>query len=151
MINGWVPTQSECWRNANKEVLHTPKNFRIGASPPDAVSVILRTPPFDGFYPFSRDTVNIIYAPPTKKKFKIFMGSSLSLRVFGLLSSSLLLFPQRFGQYVLRPSSGVCCLNFREKALRFLSLRVFGLLSSSLLLFPQRFGRYVLRPSSGVY
>ena len=32
----------------------------------------------------------------------------LSLRFFGLLSSSLLLFPQRFGQYVLRPSSGVC-------------------------------------------
>ena len=32
----------------------------------------------------------------------------LSLRVFGLLSSSLLLFRQRFGQYVLRPSSGVC-------------------------------------------
>ena len=31
-----------------------------------------------------------------------------SLRVFGLLSSSLLLFPQRFGRYVLRPSSGVC-------------------------------------------
>ena len=32
----------------------------------------------------------------------------LSLRVFGLLFSSLLLFPQRFGRYVLRPSSGVC-------------------------------------------
>ena len=32
----------------------------------------------------------------------------LSLRVFRLLSSSLLLFPQRFGRYVLRPSSGVC-------------------------------------------
>ena len=30
---------------------------------------------------------------------------SLSLRVFGLLSLSLLLFPQCFGQYVLRPSS----------------------------------------------
>ena len=29
----------------------------------------------------------------------------LSLRVFGLLSSSLLLFPQRFGRYVLLPSS----------------------------------------------
>ena len=28
--------------------------------------------------------------------------------VFGLLSSSLLLFPQRFGRYVIRPSSGVC-------------------------------------------
>ena len=32
----------------------------------------------------------------------------LSLRIFGLLSSSLLLFPQRFGQYVLRRSSGIC-------------------------------------------
>ena len=32
----------------------------------------------------------------------------LSLRVFGLFSSSLLLFPQHFGRYVLRPSSGVC-------------------------------------------
>ena len=30
----------------------------------------------------------------------------LSLRVFGLLSSSL--FPQHFSRYVLRPSSGVC-------------------------------------------
>ena len=30
----------------------------------------------------------------------------LSLRVFGLLSSSL--FPQRFGRYALQPSSGVC-------------------------------------------
>ena len=35
----------------------------------------------------------------------------LSLRVFGLLSSSLLLFPQRFGRYVLRPSSGVWDFN----------------------------------------
>ena len=32
----------------------------------------------------------------------------LSLRVFGLLSSSLLLFPQSFARYVLRPSSSVC-------------------------------------------
>ena len=32
----------------------------------------------------------------------------LSLRVFRLLSSSLLLFPQRFGRYVRRPSSSVC-------------------------------------------
>ena len=32
----------------------------------------------------------------------------LSLRVFELLSSSFLLYPQRFGRYVLRPSSGVC-------------------------------------------
>ena len=31
----------------------------------------------------------------------------LSVRVFELLSSSLLLFSQRFGRYVLRPSSGV--------------------------------------------
>ena len=32
----------------------------------------------------------------------------LSLRVFVPLSSSLLLFPQHFSRYVLRPSSGVC-------------------------------------------
>ena len=32
----------------------------------------------------------------------------LSLRVFGLSSWSLLLFPQHFGRYVLWPSSGVC-------------------------------------------
>ena len=32
----------------------------------------------------------------------------LSLRVFELLSSSSLLFPQRFGWYILRTSSGVC-------------------------------------------
>ena len=32
----------------------------------------------------------------------------LSLRFFRLLSSSLLLFPQHFGRYVLRPSSDVC-------------------------------------------
>ena len=32
----------------------------------------------------------------------------LSLRVFGLLSLSLLLFPQHFGRYNLWPSSGVC-------------------------------------------
>ena len=32
----------------------------------------------------------------------------LSFRVFGLLSSSLLLFPQCFSRWVLRPSSGVC-------------------------------------------
>ena len=35
-------------------------------------------------------------------------GPTTTNRVFGLLSSSLLLFPQRFGRYVLRPSSGVC-------------------------------------------
>ena len=43
----------------------------------------------------------------------------VSLRVFGLLSSSLLLFPQRFGRYVLRHSLGVCqtrepSRNFRQ-------------------------------------
>ena len=75
----------------------------------------------------------------------------LSLRVFGLLSSCLLLFPQHFGQHVLRPSSGACCLNFWDEAWWFLSLMVFRLLSSSLLLFPQRFGQHVLRPSSVVY
>ena len=32
----------------------------------------------------------------------------LSLRVFGLLSSSLLLFPQHFGRYVLQLYSSVC-------------------------------------------
>ena len=32
----------------------------------------------------------------------------LSLRVFELLPSSLLLFPQRFDRYVTWPSSGVC-------------------------------------------
>ena len=42
------------------------------------------------------------------------------------------------------------CLNFWDKAWRFLSLRVFRLLSSSWLLFLQLFGRYVLQPSSGV-
>ena len=38
----------------------------------------------------------------------IMVNKLLSLRVFGLLSSSLLLFPQRFHRYVFRPSSGVC-------------------------------------------
>ena len=88
----------------------------------------------------------------TKKKMtKIVLWYDFSsLRVCGLLSSSLLLFPQCFGRYVLRPSSGVFRLNFRDEAWWFLSLRVSGLLFSSLLLFPQRFGRYVLRSSSGV-
>ena len=87
------------------------------------------------------------------------------IRGFGLLSSFFLLFPQRFGRYVLQPSSGVClhwcivsgpyrmdisCLNFWEEAWWCLSLMVSGLLSSSLLLFPQRFHWYVLQPSSGV-
>ena len=36
------------------------------------------------------------------------ISNILSLRVFGLLSSSLLLFPQRFSRYIIRPSSGVC-------------------------------------------
>ena len=35
-------------------------------------------------------------------------GWFLSARVFGLLSSSLLLFALRFGRYVLRPFSGLC-------------------------------------------
>ena len=38
---------------------------------------------------------------------KEFFFIFLSLSVFGLLSSSLLLFPQSFGRYVIRPSSGV--------------------------------------------
>ena len=46
------------------------------------------------------------HADPTVDITKIF--SFLSLRVFSVLSSSLLLFPQRFGRYVHRPSSGVC-------------------------------------------
>ena len=33
----------------------------------------------------------------------------LSIRIFGLLTSSLLLYSQRFGWYVLRSSSGVSC------------------------------------------
>ena len=46
------------------------------------------------------------------------------LRVFGLLSSSLLLFPQRFGWYILQPSSGVCLIqepiwNFELRLLLF--------------------------------
>ena len=46
----------------------------------------------------------------------------LSLMVVGLLSSSLLLFPQHFGWYVLRSSSGICrtwesTLNFELCAL----------------------------------
>ena len=41
-----------------------------------------------------------------KKKKEI--HNNVFTSVFGLLSSSLLLFPQRFGQYILRPSSGVC-------------------------------------------
>ena len=64
----------------------------------------------------------------------------LSLRVFGLVSSSLLLFPQRFGRYIHRPSSSVCRWIFRWSLM---------ILSSSLL-FPQRFGQYILRLSSGV-
>ena len=38
-------------------------------------------------------------------KYKFFFLSSM---VFGLLFSSLLLFPQRFRRYIFRPSSGVC-------------------------------------------
>ena len=44
----------------------------------------------------------------------------LSLRVFGLLPSSLLLFPERFGRYVLRSSSGVCCVNLRWSLMIFI-------------------------------
>ena len=36
-----------------------------------------------------------------------------------------------FGQYVLWPSSEVCCLNFWDESWWFLSFRIFGLLSSS--------------------
>ncbi len=39
---------------------------------------------------------------------KVIGMHNLSLSVFGLLLSSLLLFPQPFGRYILRPSSGVC-------------------------------------------
>ena len=39
----------------------------------------------------------------------------LSLRVFGLLSSTLLLFPKRFGRYVLWPFSGVCRTRERSR------------------------------------
>ena len=42
----------------------------------------------------------------------------LSLRVFGQLFSSLLLFPQRFGRYVVRPSSGVCQVPEFDKHLK---------------------------------
>ena len=50
-----------------------------------------------------------IYIYMTKKceSGQIKHNGFLSLRVFGLVSSSLLLFPQRFGQYILRPSSSV--------------------------------------------
>ena len=43
----------------------------------------------------------------------------------------------------------ISCLNFWDKAWRFLSFGVFGLLSSSLL-YSQRFSLYLLQPSSGV-
>ena len=53
-----------------------------------------------------------ILRPSVSVSVTLFNGIStfvgfLSLRVFGLLSPSLLLFPRRFGQYILRPSSGV--------------------------------------------
>ena len=47
---------------------------------------------------------NYIYICSVTLPYKAFS----SLRVFGLLSSSLLLFSKRFSRYVLRPSSGVC-------------------------------------------
>ena len=46
----------------------------------------------------------------------------LSLKVFGKLSSSLLLFPQRFGRYILRPFSGVGRTRYR--------LQIFFLISN---------------------
>ena len=49
----------------------------------------------------------------------------LSLRVFGLLSSFLLLFPQPFGRYVLWPSSGVC--QTREPTRNFVGRRTYRL------------------------
>ena len=49
----------------------------------------------------------------------------LSLRVFKLLSLSLLLFPQHFGWYVLWPSSGVCCLNFLDEDWFFFIIKSF--------------------------
>ena len=81
------------------------------------------------------------------------------LRVFRLLSSSLLLFPQRFGRYVLWPSSGVCqtrepswkfelhpLLNPRRSPVLILLainrvqvLRVFRLLSSSYIVISSTF------------
>ena len=43
-----------------------------------------------------------------KRNVQLWTSTQGHTRVFGLLSASLLLFPQRFGRYVLRPSSGVC-------------------------------------------
>ena len=51
--------------------------------------------------------VNITYWDISCQNFGDEAWWFLSLRVFGLLSSSLSLFPQRFGRYVLRPSLGV--------------------------------------------
>ena len=51
------------------------------------------------------------YPKQDGNKFIILKGpvvAFLSIRFFGLLSSSLLLFPQHFGRYILWPSSGVC-------------------------------------------
>ena len=41
------------------------------------------------------------------------------------MSSSLLLFPRRFGRYLLRPSSGVCRLNFWDEAWWFYIIKGF--------------------------
>ena len=60
-----------------------------------------------------REFTKFIWNPPSiqnpKRWLRLFLiyNNYLSLRVFGLSSSSLLLFPQQFGRYVLRPSSGV--------------------------------------------
>ena len=69
-------------------------------------SSVYRAQMFAGFSGHGKSIYNII--PQLKKENVYQLNSFLSLRVFGLLSSSLLLFPQRFGRYVLRPSSGVC-------------------------------------------
>ena len=57
---------------------------------------------------FSLSFIFTLYPTRTVKSTSWQVFLFLSLRVFGLLSSSLWLFPQHFGRYVLRPSSGVC-------------------------------------------
>ena len=48
---------------------------------------------------------NLIYFHHFSRLFKKIFDI---IRVFGLVSPFLLLFPQRFGRYVPRPSSGAC-------------------------------------------
>ena len=95
-----------------------------------------------------------------KKKNSVFMIlidwfiEFLSLRVFELLSSSLLLFPQRFGQYVLQPSSGVC--RTREPTRNFEPRPLLNPLGSPVLIPGTSvkyycFVRYVLHMTSGQY